>query len=93
MQNHLDFQSDLPVALTDVPDLLPRRHGKKVHHSTVYRWVTKGARGRMLASWMIGGIRYTSVEALKRFLQSEADRTNDDKRATVKQALYGGVNK
>lgn len=56
------------LSLPDVPDYLPRRHGKKLHLSTVHRWVRKGARGKVLDSMLVGGVRYTSLEALERFL-------------------------
>lgn len=59
------------MTLREVPDYLPRRQGRKVHHSTIFRWVTKGARGRVLESILVGGIRYTSVEALHRFFRVE----------------------
>lgn len=90
MGDHLDIQAESPVALTDVADLLPRRHGNKVHHSTVYRWATKGARGRVLASWLVGGVRYTSIEALNRFLQPGATSSTDEiQRTTIRRVLYG----
>lgn len=56
------------VAVPEVPDYLPTRRGKKLHISTVYRWVLKGTRGKVLDSALLGGIRYTSLEALERFL-------------------------
>ena len=67
MQHELDFQTESPISFADVPSILPRRNGKKVHPSTVYRWATKGARGRVLESMLIGGIRFTTVTALNRF--------------------------
>lgn len=91
MSEQLDIQAETPIALTDAADLLPRRHGKKIHHSTIYRWATKGARGRVLTSWLVGGVRYTSIESLNRFLQPEADHSEDDRRAALKQALYGNA--
>lgn len=66
----LDLQREACISLAEVPSLLPRKRGKKVHYSTVYRWVTKGTRGRILESWTIGGVRYTSVEALNRFFET-----------------------
>lgn len=63
----LDFNNETPLTLAEVPRHLPKRNGKKVHYSTVYRWVTKGTRGRVLESALIGGIRYTTIEALQRF--------------------------
>lgn len=89
MNNPLDINADCTVALRDVPDLLPRRRGKKVHNSTVYRWVTKGARGRVLESQLIGGVRYTSVSALNRFLGPTRRQADDDRRAAIRQVLYG----
>ena len=56
------------MALAEVPNYLPQRHGKKAHYSTIFRWVTKGARGRVLESTLVGGVRYTTQEALGRFL-------------------------
>jgi hypothetical protein len=55
------------ISLKEVPLYLPKRHGKKVHYSTIYRWATKGVRGQVLASILIGGLRYTTVEALHAF--------------------------
>lgn len=77
------------IAIADLPNLLPQKGGKKVHHSTVHRWTKKGVRGRVLESKMIGGVRYTSVAALSRFLQNCANQAEDALRAALKQALYG----
>ncbi|MEM9353572.1 MAG: DUF1580 domain-containing protein [Planctomycetota bacterium] len=77
------------VALRDVPAILPRRRGKKTHYSTVYRWVTKGARGKKLESRLVGGVRYTTRVALQRFLQD--DPCSSDQRPVaeqLRQALY-----
>lgn len=64
----LDFSNEHPITLVEVPKHVPKRHGKKVHYSTVYRWISKGARGRVLESALVGGVRYTTVEAVGRFL-------------------------
>ncbi|TWT49001.1 DUF1580 domain-containing protein [Botrimarina hoheduenensis] len=56
------------ISIREVPDFLPTRRGKKLHISTVHRWVQKGARGKVLESVMLGGVRYTSLEALVRFM-------------------------
>lgn len=65
--SQINLQSETLLPLTEAAKHLPRRNGKKVHHSTLYRWATKGVRGRVLATIMVGGIRYTSIEALGRF--------------------------
>jgi hypothetical protein len=55
------------VPLTEVPNHLPRRKGRKLAYSTVFRWVQRGVRGKRLESCRIGGIRFTSLQALTRF--------------------------
>jgi hypothetical protein len=68
----ISLMQETPLALADVPRYLPRRNGRKVHYSTIFRWVTKGARGRVLESTLVGGVRYTTVEAIDRFLQRQS---------------------
>jgi len=89
MISQIAIQQELPVALTDVPGLLPKRNGKKVHHSTVYRWTTKGARGRMLESQLIGGVRYTTVAALNRFLKTSTIQADQIQAEAIRRVLYG----
>ncbi len=84
-----DPKPNTPIALTDVTDLLPKRRGKKVHHSTVYRWVTKGVRGRVLESHKIGNVRFTTISALNRFFEPTAGREHDERRSAIKRVLYG----
>ena len=77
----LDFRREQAIPLADVPRYVPKRRGKKVHYSTVYRWATKGARGRKLETILSGGLRYTTIEAVQRFLDatpSVATRMTDD---------------
>lgn len=66
-----DLSSETLIALRDAVDVLPHRSGRKIHISTVYRWVLKGARGKVLESVIIGGVRYTSMEALSRFISTD----------------------
>ncbi len=46
--NRQQFARETPLVFSDVPKRLPKRNGKKVHYSTVYRWATKGV---AVASW------------------------------------------
>jgi hypothetical protein len=64
----IDLTKERAIPLSDVPRYVPKRRGKKVHYSTVYRWTTKGARGRNLDTFLSGGLRYTTIEAVRRFL-------------------------
>ncbi len=50
--------------LTAVPSALPSRP----HLATVWRWGLHGVRGVKLETLLIGGVRYTSDEAVARFI-------------------------
>jgi Protein of unknown function (DUF1580) len=69
MVANFDLRKETAIALSDVALYLPKRRGRKIHYSTIFRWVTKGARGRVLNSLLIGGIRYTTIEELGRFME------------------------
>ena len=68
MLHKIDLQSERVISLSEVPDYLPLRRGKKVNYQTVWRWKRKGARGRILSTVQIGRTHFTSIEALKVFL-------------------------
>ncbi|MCK4624356.1 MAG: DUF1580 domain-containing protein [Phycisphaerae bacterium] len=67
----IEADPDCGIAIKDVPDKLPRRNGKKVNFSTVWRWATKGYSPKnvriFLETTLIGRCRYTSRQALRRF--------------------------
>lgn len=76
-ESPIDISCEELVPIRDVPKRLPTKPGgKRVHISAVYRWMKKGVRGVKLDSVCIGGTRYTSVEALQRFV----DRLSIDDR-------------
>ena len=55
------------IALADAAQLVPRRNGRKIHISTLYRWSTVGCRGVVLETFQAGASRATSREAVARF--------------------------
>lgn len=63
----IDVLNEELIALTDVADHLPRRGGRKVNYSTIFRWVQRGIRGKRLETVRMGGCRFTSKAALNRF--------------------------
>jgi hypothetical protein len=76
------------ISLTEVPNHLPRRRGKKTHYSTVYRWATKGARGRILETKLVGGILYTTQGALQRFMHHRSkNKPTDDYHDSIERIL------
>lgn len=67
----IEANPDDGIVLTDVGRHLPKKNGKRINYSTVWRWVTKGyapaTAGIVLATTLIGRCRYTSRQALRRF--------------------------
>jgi hypothetical protein len=67
------------IPIREVPNLLPRRRrGRKLHHSTLWRWVTQGcgpSRAR-LAVVKIGSCVYTSKTALREFVARISESEN-----------------
>jgi hypothetical protein len=55
------------ITIGQATRLVPSRTGKRLHISTIHRWIAVGVRGVRLESIMVGGVRMTSVEALQRF--------------------------
>ena len=43
---------------------------RRVHIATIHRWAKKGCRGHILETCLVGGRRYTSCEAIRRFLHA-----------------------
>jgi len=91
----IDVRQDTLLALSDVCRRFPgRAGGKPLHYETVRLWALTGRRGVVLETLIVGGRRYTSEEALERFiaaLNASADRPAPrrprSKRADMKQAL------
>ena len=89
--HRLDLHAESAIPFSEVPNLIPRRRGKKVHYSTVYRWATKGVRGRVLPSRLVGGIRYTTVAELNQFLEASRQTSEDAQTAAaLERMLYSG---
>ncbi len=64
----IEVCTDELIRLRNVPDVLRNIvMGRKIHSSTVHRWASKGVRGIVLETVSVGGIKYTTKEAIRRF--------------------------
>jgi len=64
----------IPVSLVPALPWLPaRRKGRKLHSSTVFRWIGRGVRGVKLEAVRVGGTLCTTEAALARFFQLLAE--------------------
>ena len=62
----IDIQNEEVLSIAEAAKLLPGRPNVR----TVWRWLDRGCRGCRLESVLVGGRRYTSVEAVFRFLEA-----------------------
>jgi len=65
----IDIASETLITLAQASERLPGRPSL----CAIWRWRTKGIRGRKLECVVIGGRPYTSIEALARFAQHQGD--------------------
>ena len=85
----IDLFSDADELLTlaQAADVLPRRRqGTQVNIATLRRWSAQGSRGVFLETRKLGGLTYTSREALSRFWSArslEAIRTQPAPEAAI----------
>ena len=82
----ISVATELIFPLSELPDRIPPRAGRKLSIASAYRWTTRGVRGVVLETVQIGGTRYTSVEAFQRFtnaLTSARDGQPPAERAPV----------
>ena len=63
----ININNETPVQFSKIPEWCETHLGKPVNRSTVFRWKTRGARGVKLESFLAGGTRFTTEEALLRF--------------------------
>lgn len=61
----IDIETERCISINDAPKYFPGRPNV----SSIYRWLGKGIRGARLETIVVGGQRFTSVEAIQRFIE------------------------
>lgn len=61
----IDIQHESLILLSEAPRYIPGRP----NISTLYRWFQRGARGTRLETVVVGNKRFTSHEAIQRFVE------------------------
>ena len=59
--------------------------GKRLSLATLHRWRLNGVRGTRLETILIGGSRYTSIEAIQRFIAAQNPAMSPEPAITGKQ--------
>ena len=70
----IDLQSEQLISLA----LAARTPPLSVHVATVWRWATKGVKGILLETLVVGGFRKTSREAVERFIACTTAAANGE---------------
>lgn len=65
----IDVKTETVVSFSDARSAFPGN--RRVSLATLHRWRQRGIRGIRLETCLIGGLRYTSREAISRFLASQ----------------------
>jgi hypothetical protein len=69
----IDLQTETLLSFREAAARLPGRPGL----STLHRWRLRGVRGVKLETWLIGGRRFTSQQALERFASGTTAAASD----------------
>lgn len=64
----IDYTSENLISLADAAREFP---GRPVSLNTLHRWRMHGVRGTKLETVLLGGIRYTSRQAIQRFIAQQ----------------------
>lgn len=80
----IDIETERTISLTEAAKSLPGRP----HVSTLWRWVREGRRGVRLETVAVGGRRFTSREALRRFVD-RVSASHDSEFSSPKVADHG----
>jgi hypothetical protein len=64
----IDVQTENLISPKDACRMIPGRSGHGISRATLWRWMLPGRRGVKLDSCLVGGVRYTSRQAVARFV-------------------------
>lgn len=60
--------------------------GRRVNPSTCWRWAARGSKGVRLETWLLGGRRVTTVEAVLLFLELRTAKSQRPERLSNSRA-------
>jgi hypothetical protein len=66
------------LSLKQAACFFPRSDRRNVHYATLYRWALTGVRGVKLETIKVGGLLYTSTEAIERFVTAQTANNRAD---------------
>ena len=82
----MSIHDETLILISQVPKELPKRNGKRLNLSTVYRWKQRGLDGVILETCYVGGQQFTSLEALRRFDEAVTAAKNGARITPMREA-------
>lgn len=79
----IDPTNEQLIPFTQAREAFPG--GKRLSLASLHRWRLNGVRGTRLETILIGGSRYTSAEAIQRFIASQNPAESPEPAITGKQ--------
>ena len=70
----IDLDHEQPISITQAARLIPGRPNV----STIWRWIQNGVRGEKLGTVAVGGRRFTTAEAIARFIAATTAKANGE---------------
>ncbi len=76
-----------------IPALFEQLTGQRPNPSTIWRWSVKGSQGVRLQTWMIGGRRLTTREAVEEFIAARTELSTPSDPAVTQDRATAELNK
>ena len=76
----IDLEHESVLTLKEAAKALPALRGRKIHLSTLYRWIERGVDGVRLEALRLGRTLVTSREALQRFAERRGTGATSSRR-------------
>ncbi len=64
----IDYEQEQLIPIKYVCRIFPGRTGEGISLASIWRWISEGRHGHKLETIIVGGERYTSREAVGRFI-------------------------
>jgi hypothetical protein len=71
----IDTSTEALISLAEARSAFPG--GRRLGLATLHRWRLRGVRGVKLETVLVGGLRYTSREAIERFVAAQNATCSD----------------
>ena len=83
----IEVTAETLIQFRDLPKWTKDHLGRRIHPSTLHRWRLRGTRGVKLETLLVGGTRYTSVEALNRFFAATTAAADGESYSVVSDTV------